>query len=71
MADDTIIGEETSYVLKRIDEIDKMFAAVTGWGSWMIMCANEREALVDRLRADGVHVEHKFQARTSDERRTD
>ena len=30
---------------KRIDEIDAKFEAATGWGSWMVMLANERETL--------------------------
>ena len=33
----------------RIAEIDKMFAEATGWGSWMVMCANEREVLASQL----------------------
>lgn len=57
--------------LRRIAEIDAMFGSATGWGSWMVMCANERERLVDRLQAEGVQVEHKYRARTSDGGRTD
>lgn len=49
----------------RVAEIDKMFEAATGWGSWMVMCANEREAL-----ADCFGFEHKYQARCGG-RRTD
>ena len=62
---------EASDALKRIDAIDKMFEGASGWGSWMVMCANEREGLVDRLRGYGVEVEHKYQARTADGQRTD
>lgn len=57
--------------LARISAIDADFEGATGWGSWMISCANEREGLVDRLRANGVEIEHRFQARTSDGGRTD
>jgi hypothetical protein len=55
--------------LARITEIDLMFAEASGWGSWMVMCANEREALVDALKRDGHEVEHKYQARTGTGRR--
>lgn len=42
----------------RVAEIDKMFEEATGWGSWMVMAANEREHLAN------VHgFEHKWQAR--------
>lgn len=52
-------------MLKRIAKIDAMFDAATGWGGWMVSCANEREALVEALRKDfGLKVEHKYQART-------
>lgn len=49
--------------LKRIAQIDAEFEQATGWGSWMVMVANERERLVDDLRANGYHVEHKHLAR--------
>lgn len=49
--------------LKRISEIDAMFEGATGWGSWMVMCANEHERLVDDLIANGYKAEHKYQAR--------
>lgn len=54
--------------LDRIKEIDAMFEGATGWGSWMVECANEREALVNWLHANGVteDVEHRFLARTSE-----
>lgn len=56
--------------LKRIAEIDAMFEEARGWGSWMVMCANERENLVDRLNFVGIKTDHKWQARC-DGRRTD
>lgn len=62
---------EGADALKRIDEIDQMFETAAGWGSWMVSCANEREALVNGLRANGVLVEHRYQARTADGGRTD
>jgi hypothetical protein len=34
---------------KRIDEIDAKFEAATHWGSWMVLLANEREALADKF----------------------
>lgn len=49
--------------LKRISEIDAEFEQATGWGSWMVMVANERERLVDDLRANGYQIEHKNVAR--------
>lgn len=42
----------------RIAEIDAMFDEATGWGSWMIMAANEREYL-----ATTFGLEQKWQAR--------
>ncbi|UNJ22074.1 hypothetical protein [Microcystis phage vB_MweS-yong2] len=66
------IPTEAGPLLRRISEIDAMFDAAAGWGSWMVEAANEREALVDRLAADhGVTVEHKWQARRSGGRRAD
>ena len=62
---------ETAADLARIAMIDAMFAEATGWGSWMVMCANEREGIVDRLRAGGMDIEHVNLARTSDGGRTD
>lgn len=50
----------------RIAEIDLMFEQATGWGSWMVECANERETLADRW-----NLPHKYQARTSNGKRTD
>ena len=49
----------------RINDIDSMFACATEWGSWMVMCANERERLVDRLRKEGVDIAHKHLERTA------
>ena len=51
--------------IKRISEIDAMFESATGWGSWMVMCANERKDLANRH-----GLEHKYQARCGG-RRTD
>lgn len=51
--------------IKRIAEIDAMFEAATGWGSWMVDCANEREDLATQF-----NLPQRFQARTSDGRRT-
>lgn len=57
--------------IKRVAEIDEMFDGATGWGSWMVMAANERESIVDRLRAAGHKIEHKWLARTSGGGKTD
>ena len=56
---------------ERIASIDKMFDDATGWGSWMVECANEREAAVNKLARLGVKVEHKNLARTSGGSRVD
>jgi hypothetical protein len=37
----------------RIAEIDDRFPKATGWGSWMVEAANEREGLVNALRKEG------------------
>lgn len=55
--------------LTRIAEIDAMFESATGWGSWMVMCANEREALVNALNKEGHDVPHKHLARAGGNRR--
>lgn len=55
--------EQRDESMDRVAQIDRMFEGADGWGSWMVMCANEREALVNQLRADGVAVEHKYLAR--------
>lgn len=52
--------------LHRIDEIDSWFQTSTGWGSWMVAAANEREAIVNRLNRNGLAVQHKHLARTGD-----
>lgn len=62
--------EQISAALKRIQEIDSSFESASGWGSWMIMCANEREALVNELQKATIQIEHRFQARLSDGSRT-
>ena len=56
--------------LLRINEIDAMFSNATGWGSWMVMCANERERIVNALNAEGRDIAHKHQARTGTGQRT-
>jgi hypothetical protein len=56
---------------ERVAEIDAMFETAMRWGSWMIMCANERESLVNNLQAQGVNIEHKYQARLANGDRTD
>lgn len=58
-------AEKIEAARKRVAEIDAKFEAATGWGSWMVMCANEREALADQF-----GFEHKNQARCGG-RRTD
>ena len=50
----------------RIAQIDAMFEAATGWGSWMVMAANEREALATRF-----ELPQKHQVRTASGNRTD
>lgn len=45
---------------QRIAEIDAKFEKATGWGSWMVMAANEREALADKF-----SLPHKHQARSA------
>ena len=50
----------------RIAEIDAMFEAASGWGSWMVMAANEREDLATQF-----GLAQKYQARCADGSRTD
>lgn len=50
----------------RIAEIDAMFEGASGWGSWMVEAANEREELANRF-----GFEHKYLARTAAGGRTD
>lgn len=64
-------GTTPGQALARIADIDKMFEDATGWGSWMVMCANERERLVDWLNTQGVAVSHKYLARTESGERVD
>jgi hypothetical protein len=49
---------------QRVAEIDTLFEHATGWGSWMVMAANERERLADKF-----GFEHKWQARCGEEKR--
>jgi hypothetical protein len=49
----------------RIAEIDAMFESAKGWGSWMVMVANERERLAEKC-----GLEHKWQARCGGRRTT-
>lgn len=51
--------------ITRIAEIDAMFEQAQGWGSWMVMYANEREALANKH-----SLPHKYQARNADGSRT-
>lgn len=55
----------------RIIEIDALFGAAVGWGSWVVEAANEREAIVNRLRALCHNISHRYQARTSGGHRVD
>jgi hypothetical protein len=57
--------------MRDIAKIDKWFAEATGWGSWMVDAANEREGLVNALRKEGHQIEHKHQARSSTGGRVD
>ena len=57
--------------LKRVAEIDRDFEAAKGWGSWMVMVANERERIVNRLRSKGIAIEHKWLARSGAGSRVD
>lgn len=52
--------------VERIAQIDAMFESVTGWGSWMVGCANEREDLAERF-----GLPQKYQARNGNRSRTD
>lgn len=47
----------------RIAEIDVMFEAAKGWGSWMMTASHERRDLVRELARLGVDVEHKWEVR--------
>ena len=64
--------EQIAKAKARISEIDAMFEGATGWGSWMVGSANERETLVNHLQSAGLtDVQHKHQARTASGRRVD
>ena len=62
------IDDATVAKLERITQIDFMFDAATGWGSWMVTAANDRERLVDDLQAAGWPVTHDNLARCGGER---
>ena len=57
---------ERAEAIARIAQIDAMFEGATGWGSWMVEAANEREGLATQF-----GLEHKWQARTASGGRTD
>lgn len=60
--------------IARLGEIDAMFEEATGWGSWMVMAANEREELVNYINGRWLldePLKHKWLARTGDGKRTD
>ena len=57
---------ERDQAIARIAQIDAMFEGATGWGSWMVECANEREALATKF-----DLPHKHQARTGSGGRID
>jgi hypothetical protein len=61
--------DEQDAALKTIAQYDEMFDRATGWGSWMVEAANDRERLVNKLNANGHEIEHKNLARTADEGR--
>ena len=58
--------EEQDAALKTIAQYDEMFDRATGWGSWMVGAANDRERLVNKLNANGHSIEHKHLARTAE-----
>jgi hypothetical protein len=65
----------TSYRLDRIAfdriaEIDAKFKNAGAWCSWMVILANEREFLVNRINSRGGQIAHQHQARCNG-RRTD
>ena len=51
--------------ITRVAEIDAMFAAAKGWGSWMVSCSNERESLRQSIKDDDITFAQKYRARTS------
>lgn len=58
--------ETREEAIERIAAIDSMFDLATGWGSWMVMAANEREDLATQF-----GLPQKHQARCADGSRTD
>lgn len=54
------MNNEREKAITRIAQIDAMFEEAKGWGSWMVGCANEREALANQH-----GLPQKYQARTS------
>jgi hypothetical protein len=58
-------AEQLNTLKDRIAEIDRCFSEATNWGSWMVELANERESIVNRLRAQGYPCEHKYTARSA------
>lgn len=52
-------------MISRIREIDDSFDQTDHWSSWMVSASNEREALVDKLQAQGHNIGHKNRARTA------
>ncbi len=52
--------------ITRIEEIDHSFENATGWGSWMVEAANEREALANKF-----NLPHKHLARSGSGGRVD
>jgi len=61
----SLTESERATAMDRVQQIDILFENASGWGGWMVMCANEREALVNKLRADGTMIGHKYLARAS------
>ena len=57
--------------ISRIAVIDSDFENAKTWGSWMVMAANEREALVNDLNSRGHKIAHRFLARTEGDARVD
>ena len=52
--------------VKRIAEINAMFEGATGWGSWMVEAANEREHLATQF-----DLPQRYQARSASGGRVD
>ncbi len=62
---------DTAKALERISEIDRLFDTPKRWGSWMVGAANERAALVTKLREHGFHIKHKWLVRIYSGHNTD